>query len=146
MIRNLIVAAMVVGLAACGGGDKGEGDGAKAPMKAPATAPVKAPAAGQGAAASTGSDTVGKVIEKTVDPNVQGCLAKVKAGEYQAALPLCMKAAQIDPNNTEVQAALDKAKTGAANMAAAGGDAAKAADDAKNQLDAVKGMGTPKMP
>ena len=134
MIRTFIVMAMVVGLAACGGGSKGDGEGAKAP------------AAGHGAAEDTGSDTVGKAVEKAADPNVQGCLAKVKAGEYQAALPLCMKAAEIDPDNNDVQAALDKAKTGAASAAASGSDAAKAADDAKNQVDAVKGMGTPKMP
>ncbi len=98
-------------------------------------------------AAKTTGDLMNTAMEKAVDPNVQGCLSKVKAKAFTEALPLCLKAANLEPKNPEVQAALDAAKSNAAIDTAAAGDAKAKLDAAKGSMGGLKaaseGMGLP---
>jgi hypothetical protein len=75
-----------------------------------------------------------------VDPKVQSCLDLVRQAEYQQALPVCLAALKIDPDNQQVRDAVDQARAEAAKLAAAeavGG----AAEDATSKLgEATGGM------
>jgi len=61
---------------------------------------------------------------------VSSCLDLVKTRAYEKALPVCLEAASIDPENAEVQSALAKAQAEAAvKDSSAAADALGAARD-----------------
>ena len=59
---------------------------------------------------------------------IQSCINLVASGDFEGALPVCLKAASIDAENAEVKAALAKAKAETAKEAATGAAADAAAD------------------
>jgi len=124
MMKPLWIALLAVGLAACNSGTTGS---------------ETTGSAGDTAAQAAG-DLVNTALQKATDPSVQGCLSNVKSGAYKAALPLCLKAANLEPGNQQVSDALATAKQKAAV------DLSQA-KDAKKQLnslgDAAKGMKLP---
>ena len=72
-----------------------------------------------------------------VDPQVASCLDLVRQTKFQEALPVCLAAAAIDPDNQQVQDAVAKAQAETAKMAGmaeAEGDAAAQADEAAKGL------------
>ena len=88
-----------------------------------------------------------EVVE--MDPKVATCLGLIAEGDFAAAMPACQLALGVDPDNTEVQAALSQAKT---EVASAQADAAAAtaraaadsaiqggADDAASALEGAAG-------
>lgn len=91
------------------------------------------------------------------NPQVESCLGLVRQAEFSRALPVCMEAARIDPDNADVQAAMETAKRGAQEAAtgamaeatgaadAATGAADAAVGDAASKLDASK-LAAPKLP
>jgi hypothetical protein len=70
-----------------------------------------------------------------VDPNVQSCLDLIRQSKFEAALPVCLAALDVDPDNQQVRDAVETARAEsaklaaaqAAGQAAAGGTAAEAA-------------------
>ena len=108
-MTRLIVTIFVLAVLACGGSDTGQtgAAGGAAPGGESASAP-ETPATPE-----TPEPSV------TVDPKVQGCLDLIRQSEYQEALPVCLAALESDPGNSQVQAAVDKAKAETAKMAAA---------------------------
>jgi len=134
MVR-LTVILFVFAVLACGGSDTGntEEAGGAAPAAKSAAAPEKpAPSTMPAASAET-------------DPKVEGCLDLVRRGKYEPAVPLCLAALKIDPNNQQVRDAVDKARAETAKMAAskaatgaASGAAAEAAGGAAAEQGAAK--------
>jgi len=123
MVR-LIVIVFVFAVLACGGSDTGQTDeaGAVAPAAKSAAAPAKpAPAPTPAASAKA-------------DPKVEGCLDLVRRGKYEPAVPLCLAALEIDPDNQQVRDAVDKARAETAKMAAS-----KAATEAAGGAAAEQG-------
>lgn len=103
-MKRLIVTLFVFAMLACGGTDTGQTGGA---------APV-GPSGGERASApETPEPSV------TVAPKVQGCLDLVRQLKYQEALPVCLAALKVDPDNQQVQNAVDKARAETAKLAAA---------------------------
>jgi hypothetical protein len=77
-----------------------------------ATPPTPTPA--KETAKSAAMETTTETAAET-PASVQGCLDLVAAGRFAEAVPPCTLAVQQAPGNAEVQAALDKAKAGAAS-------------------------------
>ena len=76
-----------------------------------------------------------------VDPKVASCLDLVKRGRFQEALPVCMAALKIAPDDPEVQAAAQRAQVESSKRADAEGAAEGAKSEAAGQLDdASKGL------
>ena len=129
---RLALTIFVLALLACGGSDTaktGDADAEKTAAAAPAAdtaAPVAASPSGTGAAAP----------EAPANPQAESCLSLVSQAKFQEALPVCMAALRIDPDNEAVQTALATAKAESATAAA---DAAvgSATDEAGS---AVKGL------
>jgi hypothetical protein len=81
--------------------------------------------------------------------SVASCLDLVRSGAFEEALPRCLEAAGVEPDNAEVQGALEQAQSavaaaqaeGAAAAAQAAADeaAAEAAEDAAGQVS--EGLG-----
>jgi hypothetical protein len=65
---------------------------------------------------------------------IESCLGLVASGEFADAIPICLDAAAIDPENNEVQAALDEAQ---AKVAEAGASAAAQAAAAETSAEAI---------
>ena len=118
MRQVIFVATLSLVLAACQGGDRSSTQRS-----------TSQPAAGAPAADASGA--VGKALEKIVDPNVSGCIDKVQARQFAEALPLCMAAANANPDNQDVKSALAEARRKAANLASAGQQAGAAMDAAR---------------
>jgi hypothetical protein len=84
-----------------------------------------------------------------VDPKVQGCLDLIRQSKYQEALPVCLAALKVDPDNQQVQDAVDKARAETAKLAAA--EAASqavgegAAEQATSKLGGATGGMTDKL-
>ena len=110
----------LVGLLACGTGESDSG----ATGSTSDTPPVSA-------TASTGDDMEAAKAEAA---EISSCIRLVKSGDYEAALPVCLKAASIDANNADVKAALAKAEAETAKKAATGA-ATEAAADALGGID-----------
>jgi hypothetical protein len=131
-MMRLALTIFVLALLACGGSDTaktGDADAEKTAAAAPAAdtaAPVAASPSGTGAAAP----------EAPANPQAESCLSLVSQAKFQEALPVCMAALRIDPDNEAVQTALATAKAESATAAA---DAAvgSATDEAGS---AVKGL------
>lgn len=79
------------------------------------------------------------------DPKVASCLGSVREGKFAEAIPICTEAIGADPDNAEVRAALDKAKSqvasaDAARQAAEGAASGAAGDAAKQLGETAPGM------
>jgi hypothetical protein len=102
----------VLALVACGNQNTdeaplaGQPPAAMAPVAAAPPAAPPAPAAPAAAAATS--------------PESAQCLELVDRGDFAEAVPICVRAAGIDPDNAAVQQALQTAQSKAANSAAAG--------------------------
>ncbi len=111
MKRNTRILAMTLcfALAACGGqesdtastSDSGSA-GATAAKASKDTAEAKMPEK---------AAKLPDVAAPAVDPSVTGCLDLVRQSQFADAVPVCIKAAGIDPENADVQAALSKAQS-----------------------------------
>lgn len=119
-------AASLLAMLACGAEQSDQGNTSSAGD----TPPVSAAAPASKAMADTGPVEIDEVeveeIEIETAPQVSSCLGLVGSGAFARAVPVCLEAAAIDPDNAKVQAALVKAQA----EAAAGGAAASAANAA----------------
>jgi hypothetical protein len=97
------------------------------------TPPVSAPA----------PDSMDSAIEGVVDPSVAQCLDLVRANKFGEAIPVCTRAQQAEPENTDVKGALENAR---AEFEKAQADEAKArleqaaAEKSSALEDAKKGL------
>jgi hypothetical protein len=80
-----------------------------------------------------------EAIEIETAPQVSSCLGLVTSGAFAQAVPVCLEAAAIDPENAEVQAALAKAQAQAALDGAASTASAAAESQAADATDAASG-------
>jgi len=125
---KVLFAISLVSLMACGSEQSDSG----AMSGAPGTPPVSAAAPSSKEKAAAPMNAAKSVEGKQADvqaaaPAVRSCLDLVAAAKFEDAMPVCLEAASIAPENTDVKAALAKAKaetskaaTGAASDAAAG--------------------------
>ncbi len=120
---------------ACGGG----GESGSGTPDVAATPPAGAGSDESGMAA--GEPGHGETAA-SIHPTSQRCLDLVAAAEFQKAVPVCLEAVGIDPDNEEVARALDDAKKGMVQAQAeaadlAEGAAGSAADAAGSAADAA---------
>jgi hypothetical protein len=134
MLRFTIVWA-VFSLLACGAQESQEmGAGAAA----------ESAAAVEGSAPDLASVDAAVEAAAEAHASVASCLDLVRSGEFEEAVPRCLEAARVEPDNAEVQSALEQAQSavaaaqaeGAADAAQAAADeaAAAAAEDAAGQV------------
>lgn len=118
-MSKVLFAISLMTLLACGSGDSDSGATGSASDAPPVSA-----------TAPTGSDVkaAGGEQVKAAAPEIQSCINLVASGDFEGALPVCLKAASIDAENAEVKAALAKAKAETAKEAATGAAAEAAAD------------------
>ena len=130
MVRLAIMISLFA-LLACGGSDTAQtGDvGDVPPVEAAAEAQADVPEV--------------PMPEATIAPEVESCLDLIRQLEFQQALPVCLAALAIDPDNEQIQDAVAQARTETAKLAAAeavGEVAAEgAAEEAASQLDEATG-------
>jgi hypothetical protein len=145
---RILFATSFIALLACGSGESNQGNA----INPGDTPPVSA--------AGTATDDIEieriEVEAIEADPvaaEVTSCLDLVRTGAFEAALPMCLQAASIDPENAEVQAALAKSQAKVAMedaLAAAqaeaqaevDGAAAEAAERTSDATDAASGAAT----
>ena len=72
-------------------------------------------------------------------PQVERCLDLVRQTAFERALPVCLEALELDPENQQVQAALDQATAEVARIEGAGAAAEEAAGEAASQLEETTG-------
>ena len=132
---RLALMIVILALVACGGSDTAKTDTAKTAVETPKAAGGDAPAKAPVAAAPAGEPAA---PEPAANPDAQSCLDLVSQAKFQEALPVCMAALRIDPENAAVQEALSTAKAESAS-AAAGAAVGGAAGDAKSALGDVTG-------
>jgi len=72
--------------------------------------------------------------EAITPPESAQCLELVGRGAFAEAVPVCVRAAGLDPDNAAVQQALETARTKAATAAAAEAGGAGAAEGAADSL------------
>jgi hypothetical protein len=100
----------------------------------------------QTGAAAPGGERVGvpdtPEPSATVDPKVQGCLDLIRQLKYQEALPVCLAALKVDPDNQQVQDAVDKARAETAKRAAAEAAGQAAGEGAAEQAGSALGEAT----
>ena len=132
VMRRLAIAFSILALFACGQGETGPAGDSEAPAGVSATGDE---------AEMVEIEEVVVISEpaaaEQVDPQVASCLDLVGQMKFQEALPACLAAAAIDPDNQQVQDAVAKARAETAKMAAgeaAAGDAAAQADEAAKGL------------
>jgi hypothetical protein len=128
-MRRLAITLSMLALLACGGTDTAQTSGSEA------LPPVSA--AGEAAPAL-------EIPEPTsapeLAPEVASCLDLIRQQRFQQALPVCLAALEVDPDNLEVQAAVEQARTEAGKLAAAeaaesaSGEAAAQAEEAAKTL------------
>jgi hypothetical protein len=130
MRRGVVIAFAILGLSACGqkeSTESGPVDAPRPPVGAPAKAETAAPKPEVGAAAPANPSAEGSA----------NCLDLVAAGSFAAAVPVCTEALKAQPENQELQTALETAKAKVADMAGGAADAAKgeagAAEDAADK-------------
>lgn len=142
-MRRLAIGIICLGFVACGGGES-EKAGSEALREVEGTAREAAKTAEE-AVGSVGAAAEAAMEEpkQAASPDVQKCLDLVKAGQFGEAVPVCMRAAGVDPDNQEVQAALTKAQSEAATAAGAEGAAAEAQGAAEGLME---GMPEKKLP
>lgn len=116
---KVLFAISLMTLLACGSGDSDSGATGSASDAPPVSA-----------TAPTGSDVkaAGGEQVKAEAPEIRSCISLVASRDFEGALPVCLKAASIDPENAKVKASLAKAQAETAKEAATGAAADKAAD------------------
>jgi len=106
---------MAAALLACGGSDPVEPDSSAADNTAEEAVAEEATAdtTAGGAAARTARSLA------PVAPAVtrQGCLGMIGQGKFELALASCLAALEADPDNAELQAAVEKARAAQAGLA-----------------------------
>ena len=134
-MARLAIIISVFALLACGGSDSSQTGDASGVPPAEATMddtaavpPVPEPAVPAPAA--------------TVDPKVQSCLDLIGQSQFQQALPVCLAALNVDPNNQQVQDAVSKARTETAKLAAAEAAGSAAAEGAAEEATSKLGEAT----
>jgi len=137
-MRRIAIVISVLALVACSGSDSGQTTEAGGGQDV-STAGGMSPAAPETGAAGV-----------AVDPNVTGCLDLVRQSRFQEALPVCLAALDVDPDNQQVRDAVAKARSESAKVTAAeavGRAAAEgAAADAASQLEGAAGGIPAKLP
>jgi hypothetical protein len=125
--RKVVWLVVLLPMLACGG-ESGTTDRSATPGAQAPDAPVSAGKAITGA------------LQGQVDPNVTGCLDLVGAGKFSEAIPACLRAVSVDPNNADVQEALKTARSQipAPDTSAAAGAADEAAGKAATELEKAK--------
>lgn len=135
MLSFLAVAMFVV---ACGGGDT-TGEGGAGSAEAPGGAKGMAKEAGE-AAAGAAREMAGEMVP----PESAECLDLVKKSEFAAAVPVCLRAVNVDPDNADVQEALSTAQAESAKAQAGealgGGAEGAASEMEKAKEGALSGM------
>jgi hypothetical protein len=111
----------LIALLACGGPSGESSDQPAAPRQP------------EGTASDTATGT-GTADAPQVDPQVASCLDLVARGRFQEALPACLAALKIAPDDPEVQAATQRARAESAKLADAEGAADQAKSEAVGQL------------
>jgi len=128
-MSKVLFAISLMGLLACGNGESNSGATGSTSDTPPvsAAAPMKQKVdvvEVEEVAVVEGEQTAADAAE------VRSCIGLVGARDFEAALPVCLKAASIDPENADVQAALAMAQSETAKEAASGA----AADAASKAL------------
>ena len=128
-MRRLAVTLSMLALLACGGTDTAQTSGSEA------MPPVSA--AGEAAPAP-------EIPEPTAAlepaPEVASCLNLIRQQLFQEALPTCLAALEIDPDNIEVQAAVEQAQSEAAKLAAAEAAGSAPSEAAAQAQEAAKAL------
>ncbi len=137
MIRTITLVAAAFALLACGGQDttgSAEADVAAQPGSGQAATGGQTASGGQAPTPSREATTATATGAATTSPFVASCLDLVAREEWNQAVSTCTRAAGVDPENNEVQRALDTAKArvaeGTASAAAKMAEGQEAADDA----------------
>jgi hypothetical protein len=134
-MRRLAVTLSILALFACGQGETGPAGESQAPPGVSAT--------GDEAAMPETQEPMGipePAAAEQVNPQVANCLDLIRQTKFQEALPVCIAAAAIDPDNQQVQDAVATARAEAAKMAV-GETAEGAMGEAAGQADeAAKGL------
>jgi hypothetical protein len=128
-MRKVIALSAIVllPLFACGGDSSSPGQAGGAEG---ATPPVSA----------ANPDVIQGALESVTDPSVTQCLDLVKASRFGEAVPVCTRAAAADPDNADVKAALENARSKFAEAEAQAAKEAleKSAAEAASDLEAQK--------
>jgi len=138
---RFIVVAIFLLMVACGGQESGDKASVGEPTTPAASQSGSEPAAGAKQAAQ--EPVAQEPVEKEVPAEVTSCLSLVKQGEYRQAVDVCLAALKVDPGNTDVEAALAKARDEAAKTAAADAASGAASDALGGVPQAPKGLTTP---
>jgi hypothetical protein len=133
-MRRLAVTLSILALFACGQGDTGPGEESQAPSGVSATGD-------EAVMVETEEVVISEpAAADQVNPQVANCLDLIRQTKFQEALPVCIAAAAIDPDNQQVQDAVATARAEAAKMAV-GETAEGAMGEAAGQADeAAKGL------
>ncbi len=119
-MTTAIAFGLLLAMAACGGQDVSTTESGATPDVSARPA-AGAPAAG--GAASAPADSAAAAGAATASADAVDCLGLVEQARYAQAIPVCMRALEIEPNDRELRQALTTAKAEAGQMAAAGADA-----------------------
>jgi len=126
MRRGIIIGFVVLGLTACGQGQKGSAEGQEA------------------APSAAGSEAAKPDVSAGANQDATSCLDLVASANYNDAVPVCTRALSVDSGNEKLKTALQTANTklaeSAAKAANGAADAAQdAADKANEAAEAAKG-------
>ena len=128
MRRGIIIGFVVLGLTACGQGQKGSAEGQ----------------GGAAAPSAAGSEAAKPDVSAGANQDATSCLDLVASANYSDAVPVCQRALSVDSTNEKLKTALQTANAklaeGAAEAASGAADAAQdAADKANEAAEAAKG-------
>jgi hypothetical protein len=133
-MRRFAVTLSILALLACGGTDTAQTSGDEA------TPPVSAVGDAAPAPEIPEPEATAEVAAEVVS-----CLNLIREKQFQEALPACLAALEVDPENVEVQAAVEQAQTETAKLAAAEaaesaqGEAAAQAEEAAKAIPGLPG-------
>jgi len=127
-MRRLAVTLSMLALLACGGTDTAQTSGSEG------LPPVSA--AGETAAPAPEIPEPTAALEPA--PEVASCLNLIRQQLFQEALPTCLAALEIDPDNVEVQAAVEQAQSEATKLAAAEAAGSAPSEAAAQAQEAAK--------
>jgi thioredoxin-like negative regulator of GroEL len=119
----------MLALLACGGTDTAQTSGSEA-MPPVSTAGEAAPA----------PEIPEPIAEVEPAPEVGSCLNLIQQKRFQEALPACLAALEIDPDNLEVQAAVEQAQSEAGKLAAAEAAESAPSEAAAQAAEAAKAL------
>jgi hypothetical protein len=100
------------------------------------TATTETPGAAADTAAEAGQ-LLAEVEQQAAEslPQVERCLDLVRQAAYERAVPACLEALELDPENQQVRAALDQATAEAASLEEAAAAAQEAGGEAPSQIE-----------